>query len=71
MWVSNGERGQENQIIIEECNAGEEDQIIIRCRELDEATLKLIKKARKIKNLISPAFCFLYAHSSMVFLIDF
>lgn len=30
------------KIIIEECNAGEEDQIIIRCRELNEDTLKLI-----------------------------
>lgn len=30
------------KIIIEECNQGEEDQIIIRCRELNEATLKFI-----------------------------
>jgi len=30
------------KIIIEDSNPGEEDQIIIRCRELNEATLKFI-----------------------------
>jgi len=30
------------RIVIEESNPGEEDQIIIRCREMDEAVLKFI-----------------------------
>lgn len=30
------------KIIIEECNPGEEDQIIIRCRDMDENILKII-----------------------------
>jgi DNA-binding LytR/AlgR family response regulator len=32
------------KIVIEECKPGEEDQIIIRCRELDEHILKMISE---------------------------
>jgi DNA-binding LytR/AlgR family response regulator len=34
------------KIVIEETNPGEEDQIIIRCRELDENLLKLISELK-------------------------
>lgn len=34
------------KIIIEECKPGEEDQIIIRCREMDEHILKLISELK-------------------------
>lgn len=34
------------KIIIEECNPGEEDQIIIRCKELDENILKVISELK-------------------------
>ena len=35
------------KIIIEECNPGEEDQIIIRCKKLDENILKLITELKQ------------------------
>lgn len=35
------------KIIIEECNPGEEDQIIIRCTKLDENILKLISELKQ------------------------
>ncbi len=35
------------KIIIEECNPGEEDQIIIRCNKLDENILKLISELKQ------------------------
>lgn len=34
------------KIIIEECKPGEEDQIIIRCREMDENLLKVISELK-------------------------
>lgn len=34
------------KIIIEECKQGEEDQIIIRCREMDENLMKLISELK-------------------------
>jgi DNA-binding LytR/AlgR family response regulator len=35
------------KIIIEECNPGEEDQVIIRCKKLDENILKLISELKQ------------------------
>ena len=35
------------KIIIEECNPGEEDQIIIRCTKLDDNILKLISELKQ------------------------
>lgn len=35
------------KIIIEECNPGEEDQIIIRCKKLDDNILKLIAELKQ------------------------
>jgi DNA-binding LytR/AlgR family response regulator len=35
------------KIIIEECNPGEEDQVIIRCKELNENILKLIGELKQ------------------------
>ena len=35
------------KIIIEECNPGEEDQIIIRCKKLDDNILKLISELKQ------------------------
>ena len=35
------------KIIIEECNPGDEDQIIIRCKKLDENILKLITELKQ------------------------
>lgn len=34
------------KIIIEECKPGEEDQIIIRCKEMDESILKVISELK-------------------------
>lgn len=34
------------KIVIEDCNPGEEDQIIIRCKELNETLLKLISELK-------------------------
>ncbi len=34
------------KIIIEDCNPGEEDQIIVRCKELDENMLKLLSELK-------------------------
>jgi DNA-binding LytR/AlgR family response regulator len=34
------------KIIIEDCNPGEEDQVIIRCKELNETLLKLISELK-------------------------
>jgi DNA-binding LytR/AlgR family response regulator len=34
------------RIIIEECKPGEEDQIVIRCREMDDNILKLISELK-------------------------
>ena len=35
------------KIIIEECNPGEEDQVIIRCKKLDDNILKLISELKQ------------------------
>jgi DNA-binding LytR/AlgR family response regulator len=35
------------KIVIEECNPGEEDQIIIRCKQLDDNILKLIAELKQ------------------------
>ncbi|MDF2907216.1 MAG: LytTR family transcriptional regulator [Herbinix sp.] len=35
------------KIIIEECNPGEEDQVIIRCKQLDDNILKLIAELKQ------------------------
>ncbi len=34
------------KIVIEDCNPGEEDQIIVRCKELDENILKLLSELK-------------------------
>ncbi len=34
------------KIIIEDCNPGEEDQIIVRCKELDENLLKILSELK-------------------------
>lgn len=34
------------KIIIEDCNPGEEDQIIIRCKEMDENLLKILSELK-------------------------
>jgi len=41
------------KIIIEESNPGEEDQIIIRCREMDENLLKIISELRMSQKKIA------------------